>query len=175
MNITEKTVKSKNLYNGKIVKLDIETVLLPNGNITEREIIRHPGAVAILPIDSNENIYFIKQFRKAINDILIEIPAGKLEIGEEPYKCALRELQEEIGYTSNKLTLINTIYTSPGFADEIIYIYKAEELVKSQLKKDEDEFIEICIFHKSQVFDMIKNGEIKDAKTIVALLTAFKL
>lgn len=175
MNIIEKTVKSKNLYNGKIVKLDIETVLLPNGNITEREIIRHPGAVAILPIDSNENIYFIKQFRKAINDILLEIPAGKLEIGEEPYKCALRELQEEIGYTSNKLTLINTIYTSPGFADEIIYIYKAEELVKSQLKKDEDEFIDICIFHKSQVFDMIKNGEIKDAKTIVALLTAFKL
>lgn len=175
MNIIEKTVKSKNLYNGKIVKLDIETVLLPNGNITEREIIRHPGAVAILPIDSNENIYFIKQFRKAINDILIEIPAGKLEIGEEPYKCALRELQEEIGYTSNKLTLINTIYTSPGFADEIIYIYKAEELVKSQLKKDEDEFIDICIFHKGQVFDMIKNGEIKDAKTIVALLTAFKL
>jgi len=173
--MVEKTVNCKNLYNGKIVKLDIETVLLPNGNITEREIIRHPGAVAILPIDSNENIYFIKQFRKAINDILIEIPAGKLEIGEEPYKCALRELQEEIGYTSNKLTLINTIYTSPGFADEIIYIYKAEELVKSQLKKDEDEFIDICIFHKSQVFDMIKNGEIKDAKTIVALLTAFKL
>lgn len=175
MNMVEKTVNCKNLYNGKIVKLDIETVLLPNGNTTEREIIRHPGAVAILPIDSNENIYFIKQFRKAIDEVLIEIPAGKLEKGEEPYKCALRELQEEIGYTSNKLTLINTVYTSPGFADEIIYIYKAEELVKSQLKKDEDEFIDICIIHKSQVFDMIKNGEIRDAKTIVALLTAFKL
>jgi len=163
------------LFEGKIVKLDVETVLLPNGNTAEREIIRHPGAVAILPIDSYENIYFIKQFRKAIDDVLIEIPAGKLEQGEDPYQCALRELQEEIGFTSNKLTLINTIYTSPGFADEIIYIYKAEELIISQLEKDDDEFIDVCKFHKNQAFNMIKNGEIKDAKTIVALLTAFKL
>ncbi|NLM43147.1 MAG: NUDIX hydrolase [Clostridiales bacterium] len=175
MNIIEKSIKRKNLFEGKIVKLDVETVLLPNGNTAEREIIRHPGAVAILPIDSYENIYFIKQFRKAIDDVLIEIPAGKLEQGEDPYQCALRELQEEIGFTSNKLTLINTIYTSPGFADEIIYIYKAEELIISQLEKDDDEFIDVCKFHKNQAFNMIKNGEIKDAKTIVALLTAFKL
>ena len=175
MNIIEKSIKRKNLFEGKIVKLDVETVLLPNGNTAEREIIRHPGAVAILPIDSYENIYFIKQFRKAIDNVLIEIPAGKLEQGEDPYQCALRELQEEIGFTSNKLTLINTIYTSPGFADEIIYIYKAEELIISQLEKDDDEFIDVCKFHKNQAFNMIKNGEIKDAKTIVALLTAFKL
>ena len=144
------------MFEGKIVKLDVETVLLPNGNTAEREIIRHPGAVAILPIDSYENIYFIKQFRKAIDDVLIEIPAGKLEQGEDPYQCALRELQEEIGFTSNKLTLINTIYTSPGFADEIIYIYKAEELIISQLEKDDDEFIDVCKFHKNQAFNMIK-------------------
>jgi len=175
MDILEKTIMSKNIYSGKVVKLDIETVLLPNKKTTEREIVRHPGAVAILPIDDSGYIYFVKQFRKAIDMELLEIPAGKIEHGEDPFQCALRELQEEIGYTSNKLTYITEIYTSPGFADEKIYIYKAEDLIKSELTKDDDEFINIYRYNPDKAFEMIKKGAITDAKTIVALLSAFKL
>jgi len=175
MDVFEKTIMSKNIYTGKIVKLDIETVLLPNSKTAEREIVRHPGAVAILPIDNSGYIYFVKQFRKAVDKDLLEIPAGKIEYGEDPSQCALRELQEEIGYTSNKLSYITEIYTSPGFADEKIYIYKAEELVKSERVKDDDEFINIYRFKPDEAFEMIKKGEITDAKTIVALLCGFKL
>ncbi|WP_372995609.1 NUDIX hydrolase [Lutispora sp.] len=175
MDIWEKTIKNINIYSGKVVKLDIETVLLPNNKTADREIVRHPGAVAILPIDNLGYIYFVKQFRKAIDNELLEIPAGKIEHGEDPSQCALRELQEEIGYTSNKLTYITKIYTSPGFADEKIYIFKAEELVKSERIKDDDEFINICRFKPGEAFEMIKNGTITDAKTIVALLSTFKL
>ncbi|SHI93220.1 NUDIX hydrolase [Lutispora thermophila] len=175
MNTYEKTIKNKNIYTGKVVTLDIETVILPNDKIAEREIVRHPGAVAILPIDNSGNIYFVKQYRKAIDSELIEIPAGKLEAGEEPIECALRELQEEVGYTSNKLTYITRIFTSPGFADEKIYIFKAEDLRKSKLNKDDDEFINIYKYKVDEAFEMIKNGEITDAKTIIAMLTIFKL
>lgn len=175
MDVYEKTIENDNIYSGKIINLDIETVLLPNNKISCREIVRHPGAVAIVPIDDSGNICFVDQFRKAIDTELLEIPAGKLEKGEEPALCALRELQEEIGYSANKLTFLTAIYTSPGFADEKIYIYKAEDLFKSELEKDEDEFINIVRYKPEKAFEMIKNGEIRDAKTIVALFTAFKL
>ena len=175
MDVFEKTIDNKNIYKGKIITLDLETVLLPNRKTADREIVRHPGAVAIIPVDESGNIYFVKQFRKAINSELLEIPAGKLERGEEPSECALRELQEEIGYTADKLTFITEIYTSPGFADEKIYIFKAEDLIKSELAKDDDEFINIYRHKPDEVFEMIKKREITDAKTIVALMTAFKL
>lgn len=175
MDILEKTMNRKTIYSGKAITLDVETVLLPNNKVASREIVRHPGAVAILPIDDQGNIYFVKQFRKAIEHELLEIPAGKLEKGEEPSQCALRELQEEIGFTSNKLTFITQIYTSPGFADEKIYIFKAENLVKSELMKDEDEFINIYRYRPDEAFEMIKNDKIRDAKTIAALLLGFKL
>lgn len=175
MDILEKTMNRKTIYSGKVITLDVETVLLPNNKVASREIVRHPGAVAILPIDDQGNIYFVKQFRKAIEHELLEIPAGKLEKGEEPSQCALRELQEEIGFTSIKLTFITQIYTSPGFADEKIYIFKAENLVKSELMKDEDEFINIYRYRPDEAFNMIKNGKIRDAKTIAALLLGFKL
>ncbi|MFA7572794.1 MAG: NUDIX hydrolase [Lutispora sp.] len=175
MDILEKTMNRKTIYSGKVITLDVETVLLPNNKVASREIVRHPGAVAILPIDDQGNIYFVKQFRKAIEHELLEIPAGKLEKGEEPSQCALRELQEEIGFTSIKLTFITQIYTSPGFADEKIYIFKAENLVKSELVKDEDEFINIYRYRPDEAFNMIKNGKIRDAKTIAALLLGFKL
>jgi len=175
MDILEKTMNRKTIYSGKVITLDVETVLLPNNKVASREIVRHPGAVAILPIDDQGNIYFVKQFRKAIEHELLEIPAGKLEKGEEPSQCALRELQEEIGFTSIKLTFLTQIYTSPGFADEKIWIFKAENLVKSELMKDEDEFINIYRYRPDEAFNMIKNGKIRDAKTIAALLLGFKL
>lgn len=169
MNTYEKTLEISNIYLGKVINLDIETVLLPNNKKAKREIVRHPGAVAILPINDRGEIYFVRQYRKAIDMELLEIPAGKIENGEEPKNCALRELQEEIGFTADKLTFIGEFYTSPGFADEKIYIYKAEELTQSRLKMDEDEFINIIKCDKYEAIEMIKKGMIKDAKTVLAL------
>lgn len=170
----EKTLKLDNIYSGKILKLDVETVLLPNNNQAKREIVRHPGAVAILPISEEGEIYFVKQFRKALNTELIEIPAGKLEKDENPRECALRELQEEIGFTANKLSLLGSFYSSPGFTNEIIYIYKAEGLIKSKLEMDEDEFINVVKYNIEESLEMLAKDTFKDAKTVIALSLGLK-
>ncbi len=170
----EKTLKLDNIYSGKILKLDVETVLLPNNNQAKREIVRHPGAVAILPISEEGEIYFVKQFRKALNTELIEIPAGKLEKDENPRECALRELQEEIGFTANKLVLLGSFYSSPGFTNEIIYIYKAEGLIKSKLEMDEDEFINVVKYSIEESLEMLAKDTFKDAKTVIALSLGLK-
>ena len=169
MNTYEKTLEVSNIYSGKVINLDVETVLLPNNKKAKREIVRHPGAVAILPLNNKGEIYFVKQYRKAIDMELLEIPAGKIENDEKPKNCALRELQEEIGFTADKLTFIGEFYTSPGFANEKIFIYKAEELTQSRLTMDEDEFINIVKYSKCEAIEMIKKGTIKDAKTVLAL------
>lgn len=169
LNTYEKTLEISNIYMGKVINLDIETVLLPNNKKAKREIVRHPGAVAILPLNDKGEIYFVKQYRKAVDMELLEIPAGKIENDEEPENCALRELQEEIGFTADKLTFIGEFYTSPGFANEKIFIYKAEELTQSRLTMDEDEFINIVKYSKCDALKMIKKGIIKDAKTVLAL------
>ncbi len=169
MDYFEKTLKSDNIYDGKILKLDVETVLLPNNNTTKREIVRHPGAVAILPINYDNEIYFVKQYRKALDMELLEVPAGKLEKNEIPYECALRELQEEIGFAAKNLTLLGSFYSSPGFSNEIIYIYKAEDLTPSKLTADEDEFINVVKLSAEESVKMLSKGLIKDAKTAVAL------
>ncbi len=165
----ERTLKSDNIYDGKILKLDVETVLLPNNNTTIREIVRHPGAVAILPINYDNEIYFVKQYRKALDMELLEVPAGKLEKNEIPYECALRELQEEIGFAAKNLTLLGSFYSSPGFSNEIIYIYKAEDLTPSKLAADEDEFINVVKLSAEESVKMLSKGLIKDAKTAIAL------
>lgn len=165
----EKTLKSDTIYDGKILRLDVETVLLPNDNTSIREIVRHPGAVAILPINSHREIYFVKQYRKALDMELLEVPAGKLEKDEIPYECAMRELQEEIGFAAGKLTLLGSFYSSPGFSNEIIYVYKAENLTPSQLPPDDDEFINIVKMSIEDSLNMLDKGLIKDAKTAIAL------
>ncbi len=175
MKTYEKTIKTENIFTGKILKLDVETVLLPNNKEAKREIVRHPGAVAILPIYQNREIIFVKQFRKAVNGELLEVPAGKLEYGEIPEDCALRELQEEIGYTARKLTLMGKFYSSPGFSSEIIYVYKAEELISSKLRTDEDEFINIVKYTINDSIKMLEQGLINDAKTAIALSLGLKL
>lgn len=175
MKTYEKTIKTENIFTGKILKLDVETVLLPNNKEAKREIVRHPGAVAILPIYQNMEIIFVKQYRKAVNGELLEVPAGKLEYGEIPEDCALRELQEEIGYTARKLTLMGKFYSSPGFSSEIIYVYKAEELISSKLRTDEDEFINIVKYTINDSIKMLEQGLINDAKTAIALSLGLKL
>lgn len=170
MRYNEKTLEVENIYKGKIINLNIHKVILPNNTVAYREVITHPGAVAILPIDKEGKILFVKQFRKAVEEELLEIPAGKMEAGEDPEKCALRELEEETGFLASQLIFISTIYTSPGFSNEVIHIYLAKDLIVGKRNLDEDEFIDLYKYNFIEALNLIKSGKIKDAKTIAAIL-----
>ncbi|MCS7201592.1 MAG: NUDIX hydrolase [Dictyoglomus sp.] len=165
----EKILREKLVYKGKIVNIKEVEVELPNGKIGKREIVEHPGAVAILPIDQEGGIFFVKQYRMCTGEILLEIPAGKLNYGEDPYQCAIRELEEEIGYKAKDLKLIHAFFTSPGISNEILYLFEAKDLEKTQINPDEDEFLEIIIIKRENLKKLIKENKIKDAKTLIAL------
>lgn len=170
MELFEKTIASKKLYEGKILNLRIDDVILPDGKKSNREIVEHPGGVSILAVKDNGKILIVKQFRKAANKALFEIPAGKLEFGENPDACAKRELMEETGYTSEKLKLLLSFYPSPGFSEENIYVYLAENLREEHVDTDDDEFLEVYEYTINELVEMIKKNEIVDAKTIIAIL-----
>ncbi|SDY59496.1 ADP-ribose pyrophosphatase [Evansella caseinilytica] len=166
---TEKTVKQEYIYKGKIIDLSIHDVVLPDGNPGKREIVSHPGAVAVLAVTEDEKIVLVNQYRKPLEKVIAEIPAGKLEKGEEPLECAKRELEEETGFLADKWTAISSFYTSPGFADEIIYLFLAEDLKPGQVHTDEDEFVECVKVTLGEALELMKNNIIHDAKTIIAL------
>jgi ADP-ribose pyrophosphatase len=166
----EKTLTRKNIFNGKIIKLDVHEVLLENQKTAEREIITHQGGVGVIPITNAGEIVFVKQFRKPFECETLEIPAGKKEKSEEPLSCAERELKEETGITAGRITFLVDMYPSPGYTDEIVYIYKAEDLTYGDMSTDEDEFIEVYKYSIEEAVEMIKSGKIKDAKTIVAVM-----
>lgn len=170
MKYFEKTLTEKTLYDGKIIKLKLQEVELQNGRKTKREIIKHPGGVAILAYKDEDTILMVEQFRKPIEKTLLELPAGKLEPGEGPETCGRRELEEETGYKAENFTYLGHIVSSPGFCDEVIHIYKAENLFKGQIGGDEDEFINVIEMKKDKAIEMIRKGEIIDAKTICALM-----
>lgn len=167
----EKTIHRQMIFEGKVISLRIEDVALPNGQIAKRELVAHPGAVAIVAITNEGHLIFVKQYRKALERTLIEIPAGKIEQGEAPEMTALRELEEETGYTTKDLTFIQSIATSPGFADEIIHLYVARQLiqVENPIAGDEDEFIDVITVPLEEAEEMIQTGDIIDAKTVVAI------
>lgn len=165
----ERTIKSDKIYQGKIINLRVDTVELPDKKYSKREIVEHPGAVAILPMTSERKIIMVRQYRKSVEDILLEIPAGKLEIGEKPLECAKRELLEETGYRCDNLEHIFDFYTSPGFSNETISLYFAKNLIKDVAQPDEDEYIEIEEYEVEELINMIEEGKIVDAKTIVAI------
>lgn len=168
----EKTIKTKEIYNGKIVKLQVDDVTLPNGKMSKRELIKHPGAVAIIPITKDNKIVFVEQYRKPLEKSLIEIPAGKLETGEKPEITAIRELEEETGYTTNQLSFVTSFYTSPGFADELMYIYITDQLeeLKHPVAGDDDEFVEILELTLEEAKQYVEEERIHDAKTNYAIL-----
>ncbi|MGL4848522.1 MAG: NUDIX domain-containing protein [Clostridium sp.] len=168
MKLEEKILKEELKHKGNFLEFINMTVELPDGNMGTRDIIRHPGASAIIPFIDDENVILVKQFRAALNKILIEIPAGKLEKGEDPFICAKRELEEETGFKSDNIEYLGTIATGAGFTDELIHIYKATKLYEGIKEGDEDEFIDIVKISMSEVKRMIKCGEIIDAKTISA-------
>jgi ADP-ribose pyrophosphatase len=173
MDFTEKTLNVKKIYEGRILDLEEVEVLLPDGKSSKREIVRHNGAVAIIAYKDEDTVLFVEQYRKAVEKVLLEIPAGKIEKGEDVLLCATRELEEETGYKSDRLTYLGKIVASPGFCDEYIHIYKAEDLYPGdETLGDEDEFIGLREIKVKDVKGMIKDGSIEDAKTICAFMMA---
>ena len=165
-NLTETFVSVERLYEGKVVNLRRDMVLLPNGNQASREVVEHPGAVAVVPVLPDGRVLMVRQFRHPVGEILLEIPAGKLSPGENPDDCALRELEEETGYLAGKLQRVASIFTAPGFTDEVIHIYLASDLKKTAVNPDEDEFLAVVAHEPQEVARMIRSGDICDAKTI---------
>ena len=166
----EITLRTEKIYDGRIVKLSLLDVRLPDGNEARREIITHPGAVAVVALDETQNVLLVRQFRNAANRILLEIPAGTLNPGEAPLLCAERELQEETGYFPGRLEPLGGIYAAPGYTTEFIHLFYATELSESRLAHDEDEFIEVERMPLVQALAQIESGEIADGKSVSGLL-----
>ncbi|RDW21987.1 NUDIX hydrolase [Oceanobacillus chungangensis] len=168
----ETTIKSEQIFTGKVIQLHVDQVRLPNGETSTREIIKHPGAVAVIPITKDNKIVFVEQYRKPLEKSLVEIPAGKLEDGENPETAAIRELEEETGYTTNELSFVTSFYTSPGFADELITIYITDTIEKltEHVAGDDDEFVEIIELTLDEAKQYVEDGRIQDAKTNYAIL-----
>jgi len=168
----EKTVDEKLVYDGKIIKVFSLKVELENNTISGREVVRHNGGACVVAVDNDLNICLVKQYRKPIEQVTIEVPAGKLEIGEDPYLCAVRELKEETGITAEKIESLGFIYPTPGFCDEKLYIYIATGLIQGEMNLDVDEFLLYEKFPIKKCIEMIENGEINDSKTVIAILRA---
>ncbi|HJU03590.1 MAG TPA: NUDIX hydrolase [Nitrospiraceae bacterium] len=163
----------KNIYKGRVVTLNLETVTLPNGLTVELEVVRHPGAAAIVPMKPDGTVVLVQQYRYAGGGFLYEIPAGKLLPGEDPQECALRELEEETGYRAGSLESLLKFLTAPSFTDEIIHIYMASNLSMGHQKLDHDECLDIVEMPIEQAMDKIYKGMITDAKTIIGLHNTF--
>lgn len=169
MNFEEKTIDSKIIFKGKVVTVLKDDVELSNGKKSFREVVKHTGGVVILALKDTK-ILMVKQFRYPLKQAILELPAGKLEIGEDPFFAAKRELEEETGYCANKWTDLGFVYTSPGYSDEKLYLYKAEDLEFTKCHPDEGEILEPLEFEINDVIKMVNNGEINDAKTLCALI-----
>lgn len=170
MDLYEKTISEKVIHKANFMTYINVDVELPNGKIGNRDIVRHPGASAIIPFIDDDRVILVNQFRKALDRNLLEIPAGKLDKGEDPKLCAIRELVEETGYKAEEVTYLGTIATAPGFCDELIYLYKATGLSKGEKSLDDDEFTEVKVFTLEEIKEMIKSGEIIDTKTISSFM-----
>lgn len=169
MKFAEKTLETEIMYDGKIVKVLKDNVELADGKKSFREVVKHSGGVVILAIH-NDKILLVKQFRYPLKEVLFELPAGKLEKGEDPFEAAKRELEEETGFCANKWASLGFVYTSPGYSDEKLYLYKAEDLKYTHCHPDEGEIIQAFEIPLNDVKKMIDNGEINDAKTLCALM-----
>ena len=173
MEFREKTINSELIFDGRVVKLYKDSVELSTGQKTFREVVKHSGGVVILAF-KEDKILLVKQFRYPMKEVMLELPAGKLEQGEDPFEAAKRELEEETGYCANKWTDLGYVYTSPGYSDEKLYLYKAEDLEFTHCHPDEGEIIQAFEYKYDDVLKMIDNGQINDAKTLCALLTSIR-
>ncbi len=162
----------RDIYKGRVVHLTVEEILLPNGHRMEIEIIRHPGASAVVPLTDEGEVILIRQYRHAVGGYIYEVPAGKLDAGEPPEVCAARELTEEAGVVAGRLSRLASIVTTPGFTDEVIHLYLAEELTPAKTAHESDEVITLLRRPLAETLAMIARGEITDGKSICALFLA---
>ncbi len=170
MKLEEKTLKANYIYNGKVINVRCDDVVLPNGNTSKREIVEHRGGVGIIPFDG-KYIYMVKQFRYAFKEELLEIPAGKREYDEKPIETAKRERYEEIGATAKEFIFLGEFFPTVGYCEEIIYLYLAKDLkFTNRLHLDADEFLNVKKYEYNKLLEMVKNNDIKDAKTVICLL-----
>ena len=175
-------LSSRRVYDGRVINVDIDSVRFPNGATGELEMVRHPGASAVVPFltdpsGDDPQILLIKQYRYAAGDFIYEIPAGKLDGDEDPAVCARRELQEETGCTAERIEHLYTFFTTPGFTDEVIHAYIATGLTRGEVTHEKDEFMTVETVTLSRALELIKTGELKDAKTALSILfaTGFRL
>ena len=173
MDFNEKTIKENYLYSGKILNLKKDEVELPDGKTAVREMVEHSGGSAIL-CEKDGKILLVKQFRYPYKEVIYEIPAGKLNPGEDPSETAIRELEEEGGVKAERVVKMFDVYPTPAYTNEIIRIYKAEGIKETKIHLDEDEFLTSVWVDKNQIKKMIDCGEIKDAKTLIALIAVLK-
>lgn len=168
MNLKEERIKSDLIYSGKIFNVYRDEVKLPNGKQTYRESIDHDGAVAVVPLD-RDDVILVRQFRYPTGYELLEIPAGKLNNGENPERCALRELEEEVGYTAGKIKKMAEFFLAPGYSNELLHLFVAWDLNYGSQKPDDDEFLKIERYSSKNILNLVSNGNIRDAKTIIGL------
>ena len=170
MNLEEKTLTSETVFKGRIITVKKDVALLPDGNKASREYITHPGGVCVVPLTDNNEVLMVKQYRYPYSEVVLEIPAGKKDIGEEPFTTGKRELKEETGATAKEYIDLGELYPSPGYCGEIIWMYGAKGLEFGDVSPDEDEFLEVEKVPLEKAVEMILSGKIKDAKTQAAIL-----
>lgn len=175
MDYFEKTLSVEKVYNGNIINVEKITIELPNGKIATRDVVRHPGAAVVVPLDSEGYVYMVRQYRKPLEKESLEFPAGKLDKGEAPLNCAIRELREETGLNAEEMKFMVSIDSTPGFSDEILHMYIATGLTAGETCPDEDELVSTEKHKVSELVSMVMKGEITDAKTIIGILIADKL
>ncbi len=176
MDLFEKTVSTEHIFDGQIIKVRKDTVRLPNGGTGTREIVEHPGGVAVVALDNEKNVYLVRQYRHPFEEVILEIPAGKLDHhGEDPFGCCKRELKEETGFSAEKFDYLGAFMLSPGFCREWIHIYLARNLTAGDACLDPDEFLEVEKLPISKLVEMIMDNQIKDAKTVMGILKTSEL
>jgi ADP-ribose pyrophosphatase len=175
MNYEEKTINKKHIYTGNVIAVDLLTVTLPNGKEATRDIVSHPGASVVIPLTSEGELYMVRQFRKPLERESLEIPAGKLDKGEDPFECAKRELKEETGLDAENVKHLISIHSTPGFCDEILHMYLATGLKEGTACTDEDEFLSVEKVHVNDLIQRVLSHEITDAKSIIGILLADKI
>lgn len=171
----EKTVSSEEIFRGKIIDLKVDQVEMPDGSLAQRELVHHPGGVGVVAVTEDKQVILVKQYRKPIEDAIYEIPAGKLDPGEDHRTCGIRELEEETGLKAENFTYLGFIYPSPGFTDERTHMYLATGLTQGETHPDPDEYLDIVQLPLDRVAAMIMDNEISDAKTVAGILKAIKL
>ncbi len=163
---------AREIYKGKVVHLFVHDVTLPNGHRTSLEVIRHPGASAVIPFVTPGEVLLVRQYRHATGGYLIEVPAGKLDAGEPPEACAVRETEEETGYRPGRIERLGAIYTTPGFTDEVIHLFAAYDLTPTRTSHEADEVMTVLRVPFAEALEQVERGDITDAKTVAALLLA---